>query len=66
MAVQVLAGPVVPHRGARVGVTGGDDVPEVGAASETGREQCSNPVEWAGVLLVELGYSSWLVIAGSG
>lgn len=36
------------------------------AAVVTGREQCSNPVEWAGVLLVKLGYSSWLVIAGSG
>ena len=39
---------------------------ERGPGTGTGREQCSNPVEWVGVLLVRLGYSSGLVIAGSG
>ena len=36
MAVQVLAGPVVPHRGSRVGVSGSDlHVAQVGAGVET-------------------------------
>jgi hypothetical protein len=39
VAVQVLASPVVPHRGARVGVTGGDlDVAQVGASVKHGRD----------------------------
>ena len=47
MAVQVGACPVVTHRGARVGVTGGDlDVPEVHAGIETGRERFTNRVEY--------------------
>jgi hypothetical protein len=38
MAVEVLAGPVVAHRGARVGVAGGDlDIPEVDACVELGQ-----------------------------
>jgi hypothetical protein len=37
MAVQVLACPVVPHRGARVGVAGGNlVVSQVDASVETG------------------------------
>ena len=41
MAVQVLAGPVIPHRGARVGVTGGDlHVAQVSASVEHGRDIC--------------------------
>ena len=40
MAVQVLAGSVVPHGCARVGVAGGDlDVPEVDASVEHGRDE---------------------------
>ena len=40
MAVQVLAGPVIPHSGARVGVTGRDlDIPEVDASIEHGRDE---------------------------
>ena len=40
MAVQVLAGPVIPHSRARVGVPGGDlDVPEVNASIEHGRDE---------------------------
>ena len=40
MAVQVLAGPVVPHRGARVGVAGGDlDIAQVNASVEHGRDK---------------------------
>jgi len=36
VAVQVLAGSVIPHRGARVGVTSGDlDVAQVDARVET-------------------------------
>ena len=39
VAVQVLAGSVVSHRRARVGVAGGDlDVPEVDAGIEHGRD----------------------------
>jgi hypothetical protein len=39
VAVQVLAGPVVAHCGARVGVAGGDlDVPEVDAGVGHGRD----------------------------
>jgi len=41
VAVQVLAGPVVAHGGARVGVPGGDlDVAQVDAGVETGRDKC--------------------------
>jgi hypothetical protein len=37
--LQVLAGPVIPHRGARVGVTGGDlHVAQVSASVEHGRD----------------------------
>jgi hypothetical protein len=40
MTVQVLAGSVVSHRGARVGVASGDlDVPEVDAGIEHGRHE---------------------------
>jgi hypothetical protein len=40
VAVQVLAGPVVPHSGVRVGVAGSDlDVPEVDASVEHGRDE---------------------------
>ena len=47
MAVQVGAGPVVAHRGARVGVAGRDlDVPEIHAGIETGRERITNHVEY--------------------
>jgi hypothetical protein len=67
VAVEVLAGPVIAHRGSWVGVPGCDlHVPQVNAGIQTGREQCSNPVEWAGVLLIKWGYSSGLVIVGSG
>jgi hypothetical protein len=39
VAVEVLAGPVITHRGTRVGVAGGDlDVPEVDASVEHGRD----------------------------
>jgi len=39
VAVQILAGPVVPHCGARVGVPGGDlDIAEVDARVEHGRD----------------------------
>ena len=41
MAVQVLAGSVVPHRGARVGVTGSDlYVAQVSASVEHGCDGC--------------------------
>jgi len=47
VAVQVSAGAVVAHRGARVGVAGSDlDVPEVDAGIETGRERFTNPAEY--------------------
>jgi hypothetical protein len=40
MAVEVLAGPVVTHRGARVGVAGGDlDVPQVYSSIKHGRDE---------------------------
>src|ERR1019366_815608 len=40
VAVEVLAGPVVTHRGARVGVAGGDlDIPQVHAGIEHGRNE---------------------------
>ena len=40
VTIQVLAGPAVAHRGARVGVTSGDlDVPEVDAGIEHGRDK---------------------------
>jgi len=39
VAVQVLAGPVVPHGGARVGVPGGDlHIAQVDASIEHGRD----------------------------
>ena len=41
MAVEVVAGPVVPPRGARVGVAGGDlDVSQVDASIDHGRDEC--------------------------
>src|SRR5216683_2861284 len=47
VAVEVLAGPVVAHRGARVGVPGGDlDVPQVYSGIETGRERFTNHAEY--------------------
>ena len=67
MPVEVLACAVVAHRGARVGVPGGDlHIPQVDAGVETGRERCSGPVEY--LLCWRLGgrYSSVLVIAGPG
>ena len=40
MAVEVLAGPVVPHRGARIGVAGGDlGVPQVHTRIQHGRDE---------------------------
>src|SRR6266487_1349253 len=40
VAVQVLAGPVIPHRGTRVGVAGGDlDVAQVHPRVEHGRDE---------------------------
>jgi hypothetical protein len=57
VTVEVLAGPVVAHRGAWVGVPGGDlDIAQVDPGIETGREQCSGRAEylgwswWAGVI----------------
>jgi hypothetical protein len=65
--VEVLAGAVVAHGGAWVGVPGGDlDVAQVDAGVETGREQCSNPAEYVGVGGTDPSYSSWWVIAGAG
>jgi hypothetical protein len=44
------AGPVVPHRGARISMTSRDlDVPEVGSCVETGRERFTNHAEWVSV-----------------
>jgi len=41
VAVEVVAGSVVPHRGAQVGVAGGDlDVSQVDARVEHGRDKC--------------------------
>ena len=40
MAVEILAGPVVTHRGARVGVACRDlDIPQVNSGIQTGRER---------------------------
>src|SRR5713101_1319999 len=40
VAVQVLAGPVIPHSRARIRVAGGDlNVPEAGAGIEHGRDE---------------------------
>src|SRR5258708_16792370 len=40
MAVEVLAGPVITHRGAWIGVAGGDlDVPQVHSSTEHGRDK---------------------------
>jgi hypothetical protein len=40
VAVQILAGPVVAHRGSRVGVPGGDlDIPKVDSGVEHGRDK---------------------------
>ncbi len=40
MAVEILAGPVITHRGAWIGVTGGDlDVPQVHSGIEHGRDE---------------------------
>jgi hypothetical protein len=47
VAVEVLAGSVISHRRARVGVAGGDlDVSEVDAGIGTGRERFTNPAEY--------------------
>src|SRR5215475_2259753 len=47
VTVKVLAGPVVAHRGAWIGVAGGDlDVPQVHACVKTGRERFTNRVEY--------------------
>ena len=41
MAVQVLTGSVVAHRGARIGVPGGDlHIAQVHASVEHGRDKC--------------------------
>ena len=41
MTVEILAGPVVPHCGARIGVPGGDlDVAQVHARVQHGRHEC--------------------------
>ena len=48
VAVQVLAGSVIAHRGARVSVTGRDlDVPEVDAGIEHGRDEGYLPLDSA-------------------
>ena len=40
MTVKVLAGPVGTHRGARIGVAGGDlDIPQVHACVQHGRDE---------------------------
>ncbi len=53
MAVEVVAGPVVPHCGSRVGVAGGDlDVSQVDARVEHGRDVCGGACEgvlWSSV-----------------
>ena len=42
VTVEVLAGPVVAHRGAWIGMAGGDlDVPEVHASVEHGCDICA-------------------------
>jgi hypothetical protein len=47
VAVEILAGTVVTHRGARFSVAGGNlDIAQVHPGVETGREQCSNPAEY--------------------
>ena len=39
MAVEVVAGPVIPHRGAGIGVTGSNlDVAQISASVEHGRD----------------------------
>ena len=41
MAVEVLAGTVITHRRAWIGVTGGDlNVPQVHSSIEHGRDKC--------------------------
>src|SRR5580692_1684079 len=41
VAVEVLAGSVIPHRGARIGVPGGDlDITQVDSRVEHGRDEC--------------------------
>jgi hypothetical protein len=48
VAVEVLACPVIPHRGTRVGVAGGDlDVAQVHPRVEHGRDKCM-PADAAG------------------
>src|SRR5216683_5783774 len=55
VAVEVLAGPVVTHRGARVGVGGGDlDISQVHARVKIGRERFTNRVEYLGLRYREL------------
>jgi len=50
MTVEVLAGSVVPHRRARIGMAGSDlDVAQVHARVETGRERITNHAEWVSV-----------------
>jgi hypothetical protein len=40
VTVKVLAGPVVTHRGARIGMTGGDlDIPQVHTSVQHGRDE---------------------------
>jgi hypothetical protein len=66
-AVEVLAGSVLAHGGPRVSVAGGDlYVAQVYARVETGRERCSNRVEWGRRSVDRAGYWSGLVIAGAG
>ncbi|MGH7732932.1 MAG: hypothetical protein ACREOE_04305, partial [Gemmatimonadales bacterium] len=66
-AVQVLAGPVIPHRRAGISVAGGDlHVAQVSTSVDTGSQQRSNGVEWLLVMLVPGGYSSVFVVAGEG
>ena len=58
MAVQVLAGPVVPHRRSGISVAGGDlHVAQISASIETGREQCSNHAEYLSRSRAPGGYS---------
>jgi hypothetical protein len=65
MAVQVLA-VLIPHRRARVGVTGSDlHVAQVSASVETGREQCLNHAECVSLERAGWKLFPWLVITGA-
>jgi len=45
--VEVLAGPVIAHGRARIGVPGGDlDITQANPGIQTGRERFTNPAEY--------------------